>query len=57
MRRYASTEKAARELGFRASVPVRDGIPRTVEWTRENLPRIDAAIEKHAARMASLPEG
>jgi nucleoside-diphosphate-sugar epimerase len=57
VRRYAATVKAEQSLGFQAGVPVSEGIPRTVAWMRENLARIDAAIEKHAARMASLPEG
>jgi nucleoside-diphosphate-sugar epimerase len=57
VRRYASTAKAERTLGFRARVPVSEGIHRTVAWTRENLRRIDAAVEKHAAQLASLPEG
>jgi UDP-glucose 4-epimerase len=57
VRRYASTSKAEQQLGFQARVPVREGIPRTVAWMRESLPRIDAAIEKHGARMASRPEG
>ena len=57
VRRYASTAKAGEQLGFHARVPVQEGIPRTVAWMRENLTRIDGAIEKHAARMASLSEG
>src|SRR5262249_47164708 len=56
-RRYASTEKAGRHLGFRADVPVREGLPRTVQWMRETLTRVEDALQKHAARMASLPEG
>jgi nucleoside-diphosphate-sugar epimerase len=57
VRRYASTVKAEHHLGFRARVPVREGIPQTVEWMRANLSRVEAAVEKHAARMAGLPEG
>jgi len=57
VRRYASTKKADEQIGFNTRVPVREGIPRTVAWMRENLAQIDAAIEKHAARMASLSEG
>jgi UDP-glucose 4-epimerase len=33
-RRLASTEKAARELGFTASVPLDDGLQRLVAWWR-----------------------
>lgn len=54
IRRYGSTEKAEAALGFQAQVPIEEGIRRTVEWTRENLPRIDAAVARHAeARAAS----
>jgi nucleoside-diphosphate-sugar epimerase len=52
-RRFGSTEKARRELGFAASVPVEEGLCRTVEWARENLATIDACIERHAAQMAA----
>ena len=33
-RRRASTEKARRQLGFSASVPLEDGLRRLVEWWR-----------------------
>ncbi len=50
-RRFGSTEKAREILGFKAEVPLREGLARTVEWTRENLTLIEACIEKHRARM------
>lgn len=46
-KRYGSTEKASRELGFRASVSLNEGLGRTVEWTRANLPLIRQCMEKH----------
>jgi nucleoside-diphosphate-sugar epimerase len=52
VRRYASTEKAERELGFTARVSAADGIARTVAWTRDNLPRIENAVTKHASHVA-----
>lgn len=52
-RRYGATDKAAREIGFRASVTAAEGVRRTVAWTREHLDRIDAAIRKHDAQMAA----
>jgi UDP-glucose 4-epimerase len=52
-RRFGSTEKARRELGFEARVPLEEGLRRTVDWTRENLAEIDACIERHAAQMAA----
>jgi nucleoside-diphosphate-sugar epimerase len=50
-RRVGSTEKAKRVLGFEADVPLRAGLRRTIEWTREHLALIEACIEKHAARL------
>lgn len=51
-KRFASTEKAGRELGFTAQVEVREGIRRTVEWTRANLDLIGRSMAKHAKQMA-----
>ena len=51
-KRFGSTDKARRELGFEARVPLREGLSRTVAWTREYLPLIESCIEKHAPYMA-----
>ena len=53
-KRYGSTEKAKRVLGFEAYVKVREGIQRTIEWTRANLQKIDSCIRKHSAHMEAL---
>ena len=50
-KRYGSTDKAERELGFRAGTPLRQGLERTVEWTRANLDRIEACIARHQAQL------
>lgn len=50
-RRFGSTEKARAELGFRARVPLRDGLTRTIAWTREHMELIDACVARHAERM------
>lgn len=47
-RRFGCTQKAARELGFRSEVPLRQGLARTIEWTRRNLPKIEQAMVRHA---------
>jgi nucleoside-diphosphate-sugar epimerase len=47
--RLGSTEKARSSLGFAAEVALREGIRRTVEWTKANLRVIDTAIEQHRA--------
>jgi UDP-glucose 4-epimerase len=50
-KRFGSPAKAERELGFRAMTPLREGLSRTVAWTRENAPLIRNAIGKHDANM------
>jgi UDP-glucose 4-epimerase len=59
-RRFGSTEKARREIGFEARTTLRDGLVRTVEWTRRNEATIrrciaqhDHFMAQHAPRMAS----
>ncbi|TMI99059.1 MAG: NAD-dependent epimerase/dehydratase family protein [Bacillati bacterium ANGP1] len=50
-KRFGSTEKAKRALGFEAHVALREGVRRTIDWTREHLPLIDRCVQKHAARI------
>jgi UDP-glucose 4-epimerase len=49
--RFGSTEKAERELGFRATTMLEDGLRETIEWMRTNLDTIDSCIERHAHRL------
>jgi UDP-glucose 4-epimerase len=51
-RRFGSTEKAKRVLGFEARVSLHEGLQRTVGWTRRSLPIIEACIAKHAQHLA-----
>jgi nucleoside-diphosphate-sugar epimerase len=51
--RLGSTVKAHRRLGFRARVPLAEGIGRTVAWTQQNLPLIEASIKRHRRRLAA----
>lgn len=53
-KRFASTEKAARNLGFSSQVEIRDGLRRTVEWTRANFDLIKRSIAKHDKLMAQV---
>jgi len=46
-KRYGSTDKSKRELGFEAKVSLGDGLKLTVDWTKRNLPRIEACMKKH----------
>jgi nucleoside-diphosphate-sugar epimerase len=51
-KRFGSTVKSARELKFKASISLEDGLQITTDWTRKNLPVIEATIAKHRRRMA-----
>ena len=46
-KRFGSTEKAHRELGFKARVSLQEGLVGTIDWTRQNLAFIDSCIRKH----------
>ena len=46
-KRFASTEKSERELEFVAQVSVREGIRRTVDWTKANVDLIKRSMAKH----------
>ena len=52
--RYGDPSKSRRELNFEAAMPLREGLERTIEWTRVNRAFIDRCIAKHAARMQEL---
>lgn len=53
-KRFASTEKAARELGFIAQIDIREGLRRTVEWTKANRDLIARSIAKHNKLMKQV---
>jgi UDP-glucose 4-epimerase len=53
-KRFASTEKASRELGFVAQVEIREGLRRTVEWTRANADLIKRSIAKHDKMISQI---
>jgi len=52
--RYGSPAKASAQLGFEAEVSLRDGLERTIEWTRANLELIERCMERHAEHVAAL---
>ena len=56
-RRFGSTGKAECELQFHAEVPLREGLRRTVEWTRRNLARIEATMLRHAVHLPEPADG
>jgi len=51
-KRFASTEKAARELGFTARTDIHEGLRQTVQWTKDNSGLISRSIAKHEKLMA-----
>ncbi|WP_071871002.1 NAD-dependent epimerase/dehydratase family protein [Atopomonas hussainii] len=53
-KRYASTEKASIELGFNADVDIREGVRRTIEWTKANAELIRQCIAKHDKQMSQV---
>ncbi len=53
-RRFGSTEKSRRELGFEAEVSIREGIRRTVEWTRANTGLVESCIRRHDGDMRAI---
>lgn len=53
-KRFGSAEKARKELGFEADISLREGLSRTIYWTKQNLPLIDSCIQKHKTQMSSL---
>ena len=53
-KRFGSTVKAERALGFRAKTPLHDGLSATVGWMRENLGWIERCIHRHDGFMEQL---
>jgi len=52
--RFGDPSKTRRELGFQATMPLREGLERTIAWTRSNREWIDSCIARHAERMREL---
>jgi UDP-glucose 4-epimerase len=50
-KRFGSPEKARRELRFEARIALEEGLRRTIEWTKGNLPLIHSCISQHSDRM------
>ena len=47
-KRFASTAKAAEDLGFEANFEISTGIRKTVDWTKKNRELINSNINKHS---------
>lgn len=53
-KRYGSTEKARVELDFQAQVPLKEGLERTVAWTKENITEIKRIMKNHLYYMPEI---
>lgn len=53
-KRFGSTEKAQKDLGFIAKTSLEDGLDATIKWTKENRPFILSNISKHLYFMPEL---
>lgn len=52
--RFGSPEKAQRELGFEASMPLEEGLLTTIAWTRDRRDWIDECVAKHERQLAEI---
>jgi len=55
-KRFASTQKARETLGFSAETPIKEGLARTVEWTKQNKTFIACCIRKHSKFLLNIPK-
>ncbi len=53
-KRFASTEKAKRMLGFHARVDIEEGLEKTISWTRSNFSLIETCIQQHDVIMGKI---
>jgi UDP-glucose 4-epimerase len=45
--RYGSTKKSEEVLGFKAKIPLKKGLEKTIRWTKENSKMIQSYIKQH----------
>jgi nucleoside-diphosphate-sugar epimerase len=50
-KRFGSTVKSKREIGFEAQLQVREGLRQTIKWTENNREFIDSCIKKHLCHL------
>jgi UDP-glucose 4-epimerase len=55
-RRFGSTDKSARQLAFRAEVPLREGLRSTIAWTRANVSRIEQTMDRHTEQLRAYAQ-
>lgn len=52
-KRYGATEAAKNAIGFEAKVGLREGLTRTIEWTRTNLTLIESCMARHQRHLTA----
>ncbi|MGE3724348.1 MAG: NAD-dependent epimerase/dehydratase family protein [Candidatus Sericytochromatia bacterium] len=52
-KRFGSTDKAEKTLGFKAEVDLEVGLKQTIKWTQENLDFIQKCMDKHLKYLTS----
>lgn len=50
-KRYGSIEKAVNDIGFKAQFSLKEGLEKTIAWTKENMTSIEQCINKHRMHM------
>jgi len=50
-KRFASTKKSRKKLGFEARIDLGQGLKITIQWTKNNFPLIEKNILKHSRRL------
>lgn len=53
-KRFASIDKAKKELGFTTKIDIFEGIKKTVEWTKTNKELIERSISRHDKMMIDV---
>jgi UDP-glucose 4-epimerase len=46
-KRFGATQKSEKELGFKCEIGIREGLQKTIEWTKSNQSMITASMNKH----------
>ena len=55
-RRFGAPDKARQKLGFVAATSLRDGLQKTIDWTRANCDRIQLCMLQHAEFLPEVRE-
>ena len=53
-KRFGSTEKSEREIGFKAQVSLREGLQRTIDWTIANRSTIERCMKQHESLVKAI---